>query len=37
MHALSLSEREEISRSLCLKHSLCKIARQLGRYLRQRD
>lgn len=31
VHALSLSEREEISRGLCLKHSLRKIARRLGR------
>jgi hypothetical protein len=29
--ALSLSEREEISRGLSIKHSLCAIARQLGR------
>jgi len=30
-HALSLSEREEISRGLCIKHSLRAIALRLGR------
>ncbi len=31
IHALSFAEREEISRGLCIKHSLRAIARQLGR------